>query len=127
MCIRDRVATARRLQKISTNNEIVARLGGDEFAILLTDVVSPEHGVRRAEKYLDSLTDSFYVDERKLSVGGSLGVSFYPDDSSSPATIMQHADQAMYVAKSRGRNNCQLFTAEIADQARRRASLENDL
>ena len=121
------VETARRLQKISTSNEIVARLGGDEFAILLTDVANPEHGVRRAKKYLDSLTDSFCVGERKLSVGGSLGVSFYPDDSSSPATIMQHADQAMYVAKSRGRNNCQLFTAEIADQARRRASLENDL
>ena len=82
------VAAARRLQKVSKSSEIVARLGGDEFAILLTDVVSPEHGIRRAEKYLDSLRDSFYVGERKLNIGGSLGISFYPDDSSSPATIM---------------------------------------
>jgi len=121
------VAAARRLQNVAAKNEIVARLGGDEFAILLTDVASREYGMQRAEKYLASLTDSFSVDGRTLNVGGSLGVSFYPDDCSSSATIMQHADQAMYVAKSRGRNNCQAFTAEIADQAQRRASLENDL
>ena len=121
------VAAARRLQNVAAKNEIVARLGGDEFAILLTDVASREFGMQRAEKYLASLTDSFNVDGRTLNVGGSLGVSFYPDDCSSSATIMQHADQAMYVAKSRGRNNCQAFTAEIADQAQRRASLENDL
>jgi len=95
------VTVARRLETISMKNEVVARLGGDEFAILLTDVGSPEHGIRRAEKYLESLSDSFNVGGRMLNVGGSLGVSFCPSDSSSPATMMQHADQAMYVANKR--------------------------
>ena len=120
-------AAARRLQSISTKSETVARLGGDEFAILLSNLQTAEEGVERAKTYLDLLQDSFDIDGRDLCVGGSLGISLYPEDSDSLESILQHADWAMYMAKARGRNNCQRFTAQIAKLTQHRFSLENDL
>ena len=120
-------AAANRLQSISTKDETVARLGGDEFAVLLTNLQSSECGVERAEKYLESLKDSFDIDGRDLHVGGSLGISLFPDDSDSLESIVQHADWAMYAAKARDRNKCQPFTAQIAKLTKHRFSLENDL
>ena len=120
-------AAAKRLQSVSTKNETVARLGGDEFAILLTNLESSEVGVERVEKYLKSLTNSFDIGGRDLNVGGSLGISFFPEDCDSLETIVQHADWAMYMAKAKGRNNCQRFTAQIAKLTHHRLSLENDL
>ncbi len=121
------ISVAQRLQEVSMANETVARLGGDEFAILMTDLEEHDTGVDRAEQYLDALRDSFDVGGRELRVGGSLGISFYPDDSNSLESILRHADRAMYMAKSRGRNICQPFTAQIAQQAQYRTCLENDL
>ena len=120
-------AAAQRLQSIATTDETVARLGGDEFAILVTNVNSSESTVERAEKYLESLGKSFDIDGRDLRVGGSLGISFFPKDSDGLETIVQHADWAMYMAKSQGRNTCQPFTAQIAKLTQHRISLENDL
>ena len=120
-------AAAKRLQSVSLKNETVARLGGDEFAILLSNLKSSEFGIERAESYLESLKKSFDVEGRDLYVGGSLGISFFPEDSDDLESIVKHADWAMYTAKARGRNNCQPFTAQIAKQTLHRFSLENDL
>ena len=120
-------AAAKRFQSVATKNETAARLGGDEFAILLTDIKSTEFGVERAGVYLESLKDTFDIDGRDLQVGCSLGISFFPEDSDSLESIVQHADWAMYMAKAKGRNNCQPFTAEIAKQTQHRLTLEIDL
>ena len=120
-------AAAKRLQTLSLKDETIARLGGDEFAVLLTNLQSREYGVDRAQLFLESLKDSFDIGGRELHVGGSLGISFFPEDSDSLESIVQHADWAMYKAKAKGHNNCQAFSAKIAEQTQHRLSLENDL
>jgi len=37
-------------------------------------------------------------------------VSTYPADATDPATLLRHADAAMYRAKAKGRNLCQLYS-----------------
>jgi len=121
------LAVADRLKGISHPTETLARLGGDEFAILLTDLRSQEYGRQRAEKYLTALQDMFEVDGREVSVSGSLGISYFPEDSNNRDSIIQHADWAMYNAKSKGRNRCQPFTSKIAKETQHKISLGNDL
>ena len=121
------LAVADRLKGISQPFETLARLGGDEFAILLTNLESQDCSKGRAEAYLAALQDSFEVGGRELFVGGSLGISSFPEDSNNRDSMMRHADWAMYAAKSEGRNRCQPFTAQIAKQTQHRLGLENDL
>ena len=121
------LAVADRLKGVSLPNETIARLGGDEFAILMTNLDDKDFGNQRAEIYLSALQESFEVGGRELYIGGSLGISSFPSDSNDRDSMMQHADWAMYAAKSQGRNRCQPFTRQIAKQTQHRISLENDL
>jgi EAL domain-containing protein (putative c-di-GMP-specific phosphodiesterase class I) len=45
-------------------------------------------------------------------VSASVGVTLYPADSVDADTLLRHADQAMYRAKQKGRNQYQLFDLE---------------
>jgi predicted signal transduction protein with EAL and GGDEF domain len=47
----------------------------------------------------------------KARVTASLGVSLFPDDAGDAATLMAHADKAMYVAKRAGKNAFCIFSA----------------
>ena len=47
----------------------------------------------------------------KTRVSASLGVSIFPDDAGDAATLMAHADKAMYTAKRAGKNAFCVFSA----------------
>ena len=66
-----------------------------------------------AKKIIDSLSQTIYIDEHKLNVSASIGVSFYPQSSSDPQELLKYADIAMYEAKAMGRNNFQLYTDKL--------------
>ncbi|MES2148418.1 MAG: EAL domain-containing protein [Pseudomonadota bacterium] len=84
-------------------NDLLARLGGDEFAILLADMARPEDALGVAAKLLASLQNVYQVQGQDVYSGGSLGVSFFPDDASDCDTLLRYADMAMYQAKRAGR------------------------
>jgi diguanylate cyclase (GGDEF)-like protein len=44
-----------------------------------------------------------------VTVAGSLGLAVFPEHGRDPATLMQHADQAMYRAKREGRSRCEFY------------------
>ncbi|MDB5973096.1 MAG: hypothetical protein JWQ90_5546 [Hydrocarboniphaga sp.] len=48
-----------------------------------------------------------------VTLTGSLGLTFIPDDGADAETLLRHADQAMYQAKQGGRGNYCVFDAGI--------------
>ncbi|SRR6266581_122244 len=74
---------------------LVARLCGDEFIVGAFDLVRREHAGVIAEKLLASLDAAFLVDEHELRIGGSIGISVYPDDGADIDTLLRLADIAM--------------------------------
>ncbi|MEY2417038.1 MAG: hypothetical protein QOH53_2372, partial [Ilumatobacteraceae bacterium] len=84
----------------------VARLGGDEFAVLLTDVDGVPGAFRVATKIREALQAPFHVAGVDLDVEASIGLVTSGEHGRDPSTLLQHADIAMYVAKSR---NCGVF------------------
>jgi diguanylate cyclase (GGDEF)-like protein/PAS domain S-box-containing protein len=99
---------AMRLRAMVRDSDTVARLGGDEFAFLLP--ATDEAGALRvAQKVSVLLRASEQIEEQSLCPGGSIGIAMYPDHGEDSASLLRHADVAMYTAK-RGRSGCAVFS-----------------
>lgn len=120
-------AMAARLLACVREGDTIARFGGDEFAGLLNDIASPEDVAPIVGKFLEALAPPFLIDGHELFVGGSIGVSLYPDDGADPQTLMKNADTAMYCAKQRGGNSSEFYYAGMNENALARLGLETAL
>jgi diguanylate cyclase (GGDEF)-like protein/PAS domain S-box-containing protein len=122
---------AARLTACVRASDTVARLGGDEFAVILEnlgDGGGGDEGAQAvAEKMIAAMGAPMLINNQHLNTSCSIGISLYPNDGKDSATLMKHADVAMYFAKEKGRNNYQFFGAEMNARAQERLSVENYL
>ncbi|MEO5574282.1 MAG: EAL domain-containing protein, partial [Gammaproteobacteria bacterium] len=116
-----------RLSACVRIGDTVARLGGDEFAIILIDLIHKIDVGQFVQKIPDCLSAPFKIDGHEIFVTASIGVSLYPDDGLNAETLLKNADTAMYLAKQRGRNCYQYYSAALSAKAATRVSLENSL
>ncbi|HEY4697819.1 MAG TPA: diguanylate cyclase [Gallionella sp.] len=103
---------AERLTVSARDMDTVARVGGDEFIFILNNVDHADNAVLVANKILESLSRPFVVQGNTCSIGCSIGISIFPDDTDHSETLVKMADDAMYMAKRTGRNNYQFFNAQ---------------
>lgn len=96
---------ATRLRAVLRESDTLARLGGDEFALLLPSLAQEGPDVV-ARKLLEALEPPVAVEGKRLEVRASLGVVLYPQHGSSPDTLLQRADVAMYLAKEQRSGAC---------------------
>ena len=97
-------ATAMRILSCVRDVDTVARLGGDEFAIILGEIEQLTDITAVAEKISPILMEDVLLhDNQKCSVGVSIGIAIYPDDGAEIDSLMNAADDAMYVSKSAGK------------------------
>ncbi|MGZ5623019.1 MAG: diguanylate cyclase domain-containing protein [Methylobacter sp.] len=90
--------TAQRISSTLRESDIAARLGGDEFAILLPET-NANGAAPVAEKILKKLCEPFIFGELEFTLGGSIGIAVYPQDTNSSEALVHFADTAMYHAK----------------------------
>ncbi|MGU7782740.1 EAL domain-containing protein [Burkholderia sp. PU8-34] len=110
-------AVAERLLAGLRASDTVARLGGDEFAIVLEEFTDVRDIGHLAQKLLDLVGQAISLDSREIFTTPSIGISIYPDDATQAVQLMMLADQAMYGAKSRGRNVFQFFEGKMTSSA----------
>jgi len=118
---------AERLTAAVAETDTVARLGGDEFVLLLHGHAGQDTVATAIERLLPTIAAPLRYGQSDLEVTCSIGVALYPDDGSDPATLLKHADSAMYRAKEQGRNNFQFFTEELNRAIKERFDLESQL
>ena len=105
--------TAQEIQAIFRGSDIIGRIGGDEFLVFLQDV-GDEQMVKQKAQVLESVFRSTYSGaSRDYKISGSVGIAQYPKDGSHYTELFQKADQALYYAKSRGKDNFALYDEEI--------------
>ena len=116
-----------RIRKVLDDDSVIlARLGGDEFGFLIQNPGSDSDLIDRALLLMSAIKTPFPVNELDLCVGGSVGISLYPEHGKDFSALMRCADVAMYRAKDQSRD------IEIYDPAHdhysvRRLSLMMDL
>jgi diguanylate cyclase (GGDEF)-like protein/PAS domain S-box-containing protein len=98
-----------RLNQQLRDVDTLSRLGGDEFVILLEDLETIDDLDGLMQRVLQILAEPFTIQNLRLGVTASIGLSVFPTDNSDSDTLLRHADQAMYVAKQTGRNRYHLF------------------
>jgi diguanylate cyclase (GGDEF)-like protein len=106
------VEVARRLRRSLRASDIVARLGGDEFFVVLEQMQDAPAVERVVAKLAAEVLKPYELfGGVKARCSASLGVSIFPDDAGDAATLMAHADKAMYAAKRAGKNAFCIFSA----------------
>ena len=116
-----------RLTNIVRSTDTVARIGGDEFTILLSHVQGSSSIERLAQMILDAMSAPFQLKDEVVYISTSVGISLYPIDGEDVEVLLKNADQAMYEAKSQGRNRYYYFTPTMQEAAIDRLRLANDL
>lgn len=119
------IEVGRRLQQNLMAGATVARLGGDEFAVILPHDVADLQTL--CQQLLQHISHAYILGGERIFVTTSIGISQFPDDAANAEEMIQHSDQAMYEAKSRGRNNVRYFSLAMRDALAQRTSLARDL
>lgn len=93
---------AERLRHQVRGSDTVARLGGDEF-VVVAEGIDREIAGLVAHRLVEAIDHPIFLDATTtVSVSASIGVAWGRPGSLSAATIISHADQAMYDAKGAG-------------------------
>jgi diguanylate cyclase (GGDEF)-like protein len=111
----------------STADPGLARLGGDEFVALIRDFSEVEDALIIARRLRDVMRRPFNLEGREIVLTTSIGVALYPEDGVEAATLLKHADSAMYHAKGSGRDCAQLYSASLTKKAVERLDRVTDL
>ncbi|MEF7614430.1 EAL domain-containing protein [Aquincola sp. MAHUQ-54] len=118
---------ARRVGLCVRESDLVARLGGDEFTVVLTGLQDLDGVDRAAQAILDKLSEPFELDDERVYITASIGITLYPRDAADAHTLLKQADQAMYAAKAQGRNRFSHFTPSMQTASQSRLRLAGDL
>lgn len=110
--ISDRIRHCMRLE------DLVARIGGDEFVLVFPDIEKQESVIPMIQRLLVEINKSMLMQDlhnQPISAGvsASIGVTFYPQDTIIGSdALLRQADQAMYQAKTSGKNQYKVFNGD---------------
>lgn len=117
-----------RIQSIAPEGAIYARLGGDEFAMCLTGAAASPHAATLiATQLVAAIDQPITIDNIVARVSGSVGIASSDEGAVPPASVLHHADIAMYEAKRAGRNRYVWFDSAMEDELLERNQLEADI
>jgi diguanylate cyclase (GGDEF)-like protein/PAS domain S-box-containing protein len=119
------VEVARRLRELLRDVDIIARLGGDEFIVVMAGPLTPDLVSAVAVRIVQSLSAPYQFGGLTMYSGASVGIAMFPDDATSAAILLRHADTAMYVAKAQGRGNFQFYLPAMNAAIHERLLMEN--
>lgn len=100
---------AQVIKKEVREQDVVSRVGGEEFCVLLFNQ-GVDESMQCAERirHVVEYHDFSVKDHHSLSITISIGVGIYPDRVDSILNLVKHADEALYLSKSNGRNQVTL-------------------
>jgi diguanylate cyclase (GGDEF)-like protein len=112
----------------SANRSVsVARFGGDEFVVLVSEPQATSVALAIAGACTTALNDPITHEGLEFSSAPSIGIAVYPDHGPDVATVLKHADTAMYQAKAGASGAIVMYTAAMSARLRDWLDLEGRL
>lgn len=100
------------LRSLTRKNSVIVRYGGEEFLVMLP-TISKEDASIYAERFRERVSAHPFPHREKQPLGCvsiSGGVASFPIDGETIFKVIQHADKALYQAKSEGKNRVVNYT-----------------
>lgn len=102
----------KNINTILRENDVLGRIGGEEFAILLLESTRSE-SYNIAERIRQTIAGSIiYWQNFPISFTVSLGLTIFNKENDSLDKAFNRADQAMYLAKEKGKNRVEILEPE---------------
>lgn len=104
------IALAAIMKQELRESDTLARIGGDEFIAVLLDLADEESSLITVARLIQTVARPIQLGGDVIQVSASLGVTFFPQaDAVDADQLLRQADQAMYQAKSGGKNRYCVF------------------
>ncbi len=94
--------------------DTVARMGGDEFVVLLEHVHDEHDAMTVARRIATAVAAPVSIGGHDVELTMSIGIAM-TTQATEPDSLIRAADTAMYRAKDRGRNRCEIITDWLPD------------
>lgn len=121
------VEVADRLGTCVRESDTLGRLGGDEFTVLLEGIKDLSDALQVCSRIQQALTQPFKLNGREVLITVSTGVALSTMGYDDPEQLLHNADAAMYRAKTQGKAQWEVFTADMHSNASALLQLEVDL
>lgn len=117
---------ASRVTESLAGEGMAVRVGGDEFIILLSGQ-GAESLIERFEAMRHAVAAPITLAGMTFQVTCSMGMACFPQHGEDPSELVANADAAMYRAKESGRDALEIFSAEMAETARKKLVLIEEM
>lgn len=121
------IEVARTLKNCVRSYDLLCRLGGDEFIVVLKNITKTAEIENRASIITAGIAENRTIKGVEVNVTCSVGIAVYPTDGLDAASLIQHADLAMYESKRTGRNTLYFFNMTMRNEADRYVELSGAL
>lgn len=110
------VEVARRLRRVrKRSSDLLARLGGDEFILAAYGMHKTDDSAHQlAQAILDAMQTPITLNNgQSVNIGVSIGIAGYPENADNIDSLLEAADQAMYMTKQRGKNSYHVAQSKV--------------
>lgn len=115
------------LKECLNKDDHIFRAGGDEFILLCFDIKNNEQATELAEKIINAFNRTIVIDGHQLHITPSLGIVLYEDNPANYEDSLIYADNAMYKAKSNGRNGYVIYNSILEESYKDKLTLKMDI
>ncbi|HVW90989.1 MAG TPA: GGDEF domain-containing protein [Devosia sp.] len=103
-----------RLKALLGGRHFAARLGGDEFLVIFEADLSYEDAIETADRIVYSIRRPFEIDGTEITVSASIGLAPSLKTDGALSAVLGRADEALYRAKTDGKDQAKAYCPRYA-------------
>lgn len=116
----------RLVQAVDEGTDL-ARLEGNTFVACVDKISNQIEANNYVRKMAQKILRPFALNNQEVVLTASAGICFYPENGRDACSLINNANTAMCHAKSKGRENCEFYSAELNTLALQRKFMEVNL
>ena len=117
----------RRIRENVSPRIFLARISGDEFTLLVPYEDDSKEVKELLKRVIEIIEEPIVIDENRLYISASIGVSSYPRNSVLDTELIKYADITMFEAKKEGSGVFKFYEQEMKKHVEKRVLMEAEM
>lgn len=117
---------SKRLESILWEYEALSKIGPDEYMMMM-EYRTLDEIVVLANRVLQEIAKPLILNEQKIFLSLSMGITIFPNDATDVTSVMKNVDAALYEAKHGGKNCFRLYDPKQSKEINEQVVLLTEL